>query len=116
MRKLAVSVLFLLIVPAFAYSHVHMLECDPAQDAIVSKSPEKIRIAFAGSVESAFSRIEVFDGSGEKVSKKTEFYENDTVMEAVIADKLKSGKFTVKWICMSLDGHKQSGSYTFTVK
>jgi methionine-rich copper-binding protein CopC len=107
----------LLLIPLSVSGHVYLLECNPEQDAILDAPPEKITITFVGTLEPVFSKIEVFDSEGKKVSgKKTAFSEDDTVMEVALDADLDSGKYTVKWKCMSLDGHKQTGEYTFTIK
>lgn len=115
MRKLAVFLSVLLLVPALACAHVYLLQCSPDQDAMVADAPKKVTITFVGSVEPAFSKIEVYDPDGKKVSGKTKFLENDTVMEVELAEDLARGVYQVKWVCMSLDGHKQKGEYKFTI-
>jgi methionine-rich copper-binding protein CopC len=106
----------MVFIPMFASAHVYILECNPDQDAVLETPPEKITITFVGSVEPFFSKIEVFDSEGNRVSeKKAEFSEDDTVMEVALKKELDTGEYTVKWACMSLDGHKQTGEYTFTV-
>ncbi|GBE02196.1 copper transport protein YcnJ precursor [bacterium BMS3Bbin06] len=115
MKKILMSVVLLLVVPAISFGHIFMIESTPAPQSVTKKAPEKITITFAGSVERAFSRVEVFDEKGRKVSGKTGFLENDTIMEADLQGPLSSGKYTVKWKCMSLDGHSQKGKFAFTV-
>ncbi len=116
MRKIIVYCLIMAFMPVFASAHVYILECNPDQDAVLDAPPEKITITFVGSVEPFFSKIEVFDSEEKKVSgKKTEFSEDDTVMEVALNTDLPTGEYTVKWSCMSLDGHKQNGEYTFTI-
>ena len=78
--------------------------------------PEKVVITFLGNIEPAFSKVEVFDSKNKKVSKKTTFREENTIMEAELEKDLPPGVYKVKWKCMSLDGHAQKGKYTFTVK
>lgn len=63
-----------------------------------------------------FSKIEVFDQNGKKVSKETRCTQDDTVMEVALEKGLPPGTYTVKWKCMSLDGHKQTGEYTFRIE
>lgn len=116
MKKLLIFNMFFLLIPALAVAHVYLLECNPAQDAMVEEAPSKVTITFVGSVETAFSKVEVFGPEGEKVSGKTRFLENDTVMEADLEEDLPSGVYDVEWVCMSLDGHRQTGSYKFTIK
>jgi methionine-rich copper-binding protein CopC len=108
--------LLFILIPALAFSHVYLFECDPAQEAVLTAPPEKVRITFVGSLEPVFSKIEVFSPNKEKVSKKTKFFEDDTIMEVALQPNLEKGTYTVKWTCMSLDSHKQTGEYSFTIK
>jgi methionine-rich copper-binding protein CopC len=114
--KWILSLLFvLLIVPAIVNAHVRMLESFPGENAVLNEPPQKVTLTFLGSVETMFSKIEVYDSHGKKVSNKKTFREDDTIMEVGLDDNLPEGQYTVKWICMSLDGHKRSGEYTFSI-
>lgn len=116
MRRLGRSVFFLLLfIPVFAHGHVYMLESFPPENAVLYESPEKVSLTFVGSVEPMFSTIEVFNSNGMKVSKKSICKEDDTIMEAELEKDLPSGEYTVKWKCMSLDGHKQTGEFKFKI-
>jgi methionine-rich copper-binding protein CopC len=115
MKRLA-SLCALLFIPVALFAHVYQLECNPPENAVLSQPPEKVTITFLGSVEPVFSKVEVFDMNGNKVSKKTICREDDTIMEAELDKNLPAGEYTVKWMCMSLDGHKQKGEYTFKIE
>ena len=110
------ALLILLLVPSLAYSHSGMLSSSPEKDAVLSTSPEKIVIEFKDAVEPAFSKIEVFDSDKEKVSQKTQFTKTDKIIESWLSEDLPPGQYKVKWKIMSLDGHKISGKYTFTIE
>jgi len=116
MKRFMLSIILLMVFPLAAAAHVYMLGMSPAEKAELSESPAKVTIEFAGSVEPAFSKIEVFDSSGKMVSKKTRFLNRDMIMEADIDGTLSPGVYTVKWRCMSLDGHSQTGEYSFTIR
>lgn len=116
MKRLIILLSLLIVIPGFVSSHVYILEQNPPPDAVLKAPPKKVRIVFVGSVEPVFSRIEVFDPNGKKVSKKSKCLEDDTIMEVALQENLSPGKYTVKWICVSLDGHKQTGEYTFICK
>jgi len=116
MRRTLPIIIGLLAIPGIVFAHVYLLECSPEQNAVLNAAPEKVTIAFVGSVETAFSKIEVFDSDGEKVSQKTSFLDSDTIMEAKLDEGIVSGEYTVRWKCMSLDGHMQTGEYKFTVQ
>lgn len=115
MKRLAV-LLALLLMPALAYAHVYLRSTEPAEGAVLDKAPQKVSVTFVGSVETAFSKVEVFAPDGEKVSDKTSFHESDSVMEVGLKEELPAGVYTVKWHCVSLDGHSQKGLFKFTVQ
>lgn len=116
MKNLFFIIAFLLILPQTVLSHVELREITPSENAVLETPPEKVVISFFGSIETNFSKIEVFDWNGDKISLKTTVSEDASVMEAGFLKKLIPGEYTVKWLCVSLDGHKAKGSYPFTVK
>jgi methionine-rich copper-binding protein CopC len=116
MKPLVVFLALLIMFPTTVSAHVHMRECSPKQGSVVTAPPGRVTITFSNSVEPVFSKVTVIDSSGTTVSGKTQFLEGNTVMETELLKNLAPGKYTVKWKCVSLDGHKQTGSYTFTIK
>ncbi len=118
MKKISVIILLLLVIPVFAYPHAYLMESHPEESAMLSESPQKVSLHFLGFLEHFFSRIEVHDNEGNKVSKKTRLTdgEDGTVMDTDLMSNLTSGEYTVKWLCISKDGHRQDESYKFTVK
>ena len=116
MKPLVVFIALLIMFPTAVSAHVHMRESSPKQGAVVTAPPGRVSITFSNSVEPTFSTVIVIDSSGTTVSRKTQFFEDNTVMETELLKNLAPGKYTVKWKCVSPDGHKQTGSYTFTIK
>lgn len=117
MKYIRSVLLIIFLTPVFAYAHVRVMSVEPADKAVLETSPVTVKIAFLGSVEPMFSKIEVFDHNGRKISKDNiSCIDNDTVIEVGLQEKLPPGVYTVKWACMSMDGHKQKGQFTFTVK
>ncbi|MEJ2697304.1 MAG: copper resistance protein CopC [Candidatus Sulfobium sp.] len=116
MKPLVVFIALLFIFPAAVSAHVHVREYSPKKGAVVTVPPARVSVTFSDSVEPIFSGLTVIDGSGATVSGKTEFFKDNTVMETGLTKNLAPGKYTVKWKCVSEDGHKENGSYTFTVK
>ena len=108
--------MMLLLVPAIAFSHVGVVESSPPENGIVTTSPEKITINFGGSIEPAFSKIEVFNPNGDKVSTKCRVLEEDSVIESDLKENLALGVYKVKWKVMSLDGHTLTGDFNFTIE
>ncbi len=116
MRPLVFFAVLLIMFPTAVSAHVHLHECSPKQGAVVTVPPARVRITFSNSVEPIFSTVTVIDSSGRTVSGKTEFLKDNTVMEAELPKDLVRGRYQVKWKCVSLDGHKQTGSYIFIIK
>lgn len=119
MKKLLIistAIFFVTALSFLANAHVYMLECNPEPGTNADTPPQKITMTFVGSVEPAFSKIEVFNEKGDKVSKKTIFREDDTIMEVELEKDLPPGKYIVKWKCMSLDGHMQKDEFEFFIK
>jgi len=108
--------LALLLIPALVSAHVGMLNSSPVANGIVSSPPEKVTIKFAGAVEPAFSKIEVFNPANKKISKKIRFLKDNRIMETDLKGNLGPGVYTVKWKCMSVDGHSLSEEYSFTIE
>ncbi len=113
---ISTAIFFVLVFSPFVNAHVYMLECNPEPGTKTDTPPQKITMTFVGSLEPAFSKIEVFNEKGDKVSKKTLFREDDTIMEVELEDNLPPGRYTVKWKCMSLDGHMQKDEFEFFIK
>lgn len=115
LKRTALALIFL-AVPALVLAHVYLRGTEPADGAVLESPPEKVRMEFVGSLEPAFSKVEVFAPDGEKVSDKTEFFESDSIMEAGLSEGLGPGLYEARWICVSLDGHKQTGTFKFEVR
>lgn len=115
-NKILPFLLVIFFIPVIAYGHVGMLNSNPVKNGIVSSPPERVTIKMGGEVEPAFSKIEVFNPDGKKVSKKTSFSNDNMVMETKLKGGLSPGVYTVKWKCMSLDGHTLTGEYIFTIE
>jgi methionine-rich copper-binding protein CopC len=118
MKRNIFIVMLLLFIPSVVFPHAYLMTTEPPEDAILTESPEKVTMNFLGTLEHVFSKIEVLDKDGNKVSGKIEFTNTDdgTSMHVGFQNKLKNGEYIVKWICMGIDGHKQKGSFKFTLK
>ena len=118
MKKLSIIIMFLLVIPSLAFPHAYLIESRPEEAAVLIESPGQVTLHFLGFLEHFFSKVEVFNSAGNKVSKKTQLLdgEDGSVMGTKLKEDLTSGEYTVKWLCISKDGHKQKSSYSFTIK
>jgi methionine-rich copper-binding protein CopC len=116
MKRFGLSLLLLMLIPAVASTHGYVRSVSPAKDSVVAEQPAQVTMKFGSAMERMFSKLEVFGPAGEKVSKKTVFSEDNSVMEVELDEGLGAGKYDVRWKGMSKDGHAQKGSFSFTVK
>ena len=118
MKRTLLLISLLLLIPHSAYSHAYLIESYPDEAAELSESPQKVTLSFLGFLEHLFSKVEVYDNSGRKVSEKSRLTdgEDGTLMEAKLKGSLSKGVYTIKWMCISRDGHRQDGTYSFTIK
>jgi methionine-rich copper-binding protein CopC len=100
-----------------AVAHAFPERADPRVGSVVQGSPEAIRIWFDGELEPAFCQIVVTDGSGQRVDR------GDARVDAsgrrllqVSVPPLPSGTYRVHWAVLSIDGHRTTGDFRFTVK
>jgi len=103
-----------LSVPALA--HVFPQKQEPGAGATVA-APAKVRIAFDGNLEPAFSSLTVTDAAGKPVgaAKAAVDPQHPNVIELALPP-LAAGKYTVEWVAVAADGHRTHGDYTFIVK
>ncbi len=103
-----------LSVPAFA--HVFPQKQEPGAGTTVA-APAKVRIAFDGNLEPAFSALTVTDAAGKPVgtAKAAVDPQHPNVIELALPP-LAAGKYTVEWVAVAADGHRTHGDYTFIVK
>ncbi len=120
-KKCAYILLFLLLIPQIVFTHSIWIEATPQDGEILTNPPKHVLFKMIGHLQAQDSNVEVFDGDGNKISKKAEFSETEehTTIKVEFINVLKPDVYTVKWNFENRDEHKQKGqkgSYTFTVK
>lgn len=99
-----------------AFAHAHLRTASPADGATVA-APAEIVLGFSETLEVKLSSITVHDAQGQAVHL--------TPAEAVPGDgkalkiRLKAtapGPYTVEWAATSVDTHRVTGQYRFTVR
>jgi methionine-rich copper-binding protein CopC len=112
----AVAVVVLGATPAFA--HAHLLSQSPSEGVVLSAAPTLLTLKFSESVSLKFTGVKVTGLGDTEVSLGTESLDpaDDALLSVPVADVLGPGVYTVAWHALSTDGHKSTGSYSFTVK
>jgi hypothetical protein len=100
-----------------AYAHPKLLESVPAHDARLSAAPKEIRMIFSEGLIANFTGLELKDAKGKTIpTGKAALASGDFKKFTVpIAARLAPGSYTVAWHAVSMDTHRVSGSYKFTV-
>ena len=99
-----------------AFAHAHPKNMVPAADASVA-APTEVSMSFSESLEAAFSSLTVLDATGHAVaSSKMQLDDATHTTMHMSLPALAPGVYTVKWVAVARDGHRTSGSYSFTVK
>lgn len=98
------------------WAHAHPKSEVPADGATVT-APTEVSIVFDDALEAALSTLTVSDAQNHTVTNAKA--ELDSATHKTLSLKvpaLSSGTYLVKWVAVSLDGHRTSGNYHFTVK
>src|SRR5262245_36577156 len=103
--------------PSLAGAHSLPERFVPQRDATLSTAPTEVRILFGGEIERAFSTIEVTDSAGHRVDKGNARVDdkNRQLLRVGLA-LLSPGVYRVLWRILAVDGHRNEGTYVFTVK
>lgn len=117
LRYALIALAGILATPA-ALAHAHLTQQSPAANAQVTASPQALTLNFSEGVESAFSGATLTGPQKEqiKTGKATRNEQDKTQLIIPLVQSLETGKYTVDWHVVSVDGHKTKGQYSFSVK
>ena len=107
----------LALAPGQARAHGVHVASEPAPNAVLAGSPDKIEITFSEPIEPAVTTIQLFDQQGEEVLLgEFEFFDDPQSMAVPVPGDLDSAIYTVIWRNLStVDGHTWAGSFPFTI-
>jgi methionine-rich copper-binding protein CopC len=107
---------FAVAVPAaLAHSNLIAATALPAADSAIDP-PDRIVLHFTGDLEPKFSSIQLTDATGHVVNKDASAVDaTDKKLMTLALPKLYGGVYTVSWVAVSIDTHRTSGEYKFTV-
>lgn len=99
-----------------AFAHAALVVSEPANNDLLPRPPERIRIAFSEPVDTRSSGMRLLDGNGTLLELgEVAFSDQNTTMTASVAT-LGPGIYNVQWYNVStVDGHSLLGSFPFTV-
>ncbi len=100
---------------ALVAAHMAVQRTMPEADAVLSESPQHIRMWFTQSPDPVISRLTLQSADGDVTLGKTEVRDDKSLM-AMLPSKLAAGDYTVRWRTAGDDGHTQRGEFAFTVR
>ena len=98
-----------------AAAHARLLSATPAPDSTVAAT-RSVSLTFSERTVPAFSSFDVVNAAGEKVAIRTAVAEDGKTLTGTLARPLVAGGYRVNWRIASSDGHRMTGSYTFSVR
>jgi copper transport protein len=112
----ALALLLLLVTPTSVFAHAYPVGSEPAPNATVQTSPERVRVWFGERVEPSLSHLTVLDATGQPVPGQASRVDRSylRLLEASLPLNLPRGTYTAVWrVVSSDDGHLTTGSFTF---
>ena len=100
-----------------ALAHAFPERAEPRVGAVIRGSPPVVRVWFDGELEPAFCQLVVADGSGRRVDQGDARVDaaNRRLLQVSVPG-LAPGTYSVHWAVLSIDGHRTTGDYRFTVR
>lgn len=110
------SAAFFLLAAVQADAHAKLLSVVPAADSTVA-SPKMIQAHFDEAIEVKLSslKLTMSDGMAIPVMSMNDAKDPST-LSIMPNSTLKPGVYTATWSIVTDDGHKEKGTFTFTVK
>lgn len=113
---LALLAAWLIAGPQAAFAHAFLAHASPAVGSTVKAAPTKLELWYTEGVEPAFSKVTVADADGQPVATGPLAADAGDKTHLVIPlPPLASGTYRVSWQAVSVDTHRTTGSFTFTV-
>jgi methionine-rich copper-binding protein CopC len=100
-----------------ASAHAHLEASVPADKAIVVVSPAELGMRFSEELNLRFSGVKISGpGQSEVEAGPVKLRDDGKTLVVPLAASLGAGGYVVEWHVLSIDGHKVSGRFRFTVK
>jgi copper resistance protein C len=116
LTKLSLTALTLVLLIQGGWAHAFVDHTEPAVGSQIHRAPTQVKIWFTEKLESALSKIEVFDASGREIDKRdVKIDPSNTALLMVSLPELKPGNYKVMWRAVSVDTHVTTGNFTFAL-
>ena len=96
-------------------AHAELVSADPAPGVELFTSPARILLRFSDPIATE-SAVEVFGTNFRQIRGIQVAFERDEPVQVIAAlPPLDPDQYTVQWTAVSIDGHRSSGTYAFSV-
>lgn len=110
-------VVSLIFIPIAAFAHAHLKASTPSAGAHLNEVPREIRLDFSEAPELTFTKVELVDAAGQRVSVSAVRYTTDSRRSVVVSVQgvMVAGDYTVVWQVAGDDGHPVRDQFKFVV-
>jgi len=117
MKRFLLALPLLAVSVAQADAHAHLVAATPPVGGVVP-SVEEIRLTFSEGVEIPFSTIKLANAAGEPLStpSATTDPQDGHILRLLLPKTLAAGTYKLSWSVVSVDTHRTSGSFSFSVR
>lgn len=98
-----------------ALAHARLVSATPGNGTTVT-APRTISLTFSERFAAPFSTVEVEDSRGRAISLTKAVSEDGKTLGGSFAAPLTHGAYRVNWAIAAADGHRMTGTYSFTVR
>lgn len=118
----ALRAAFLLLTALFfapyAAAHAHLTSQTPAENSVLDATPAQLVLVFSEGIEPRFSKVRLYGPQNQEIrtGKPNVDGSGHTTLQLVLEESLSQGQYRVEWQVVSVDGHKTTGKYSFSVK
>lgn len=98
-----------------AAAHARLVSATPAPNSTVA-AMRSVSLTFSERTVAAFSGFDIVNAAGEKIAIQTSVAEDGKTLNGTLARPLAAGTYRIDWRIASSDGHRMTGSYTFSVR
>ncbi len=100
-----------------AFAHSMLVKAEPARRAVLTKSPNQVRLWFNEKIEGDYASLVILDAQKQPITDVKPTLSPDDPKSIVLPlPELMPGKYSVKFRVLSVDGHVVESSFDFTVK
>ena len=103
-----------LLAPASALAHASLVQTDPANGAVLARSPAVVRVVFDDVVRVGPGVAAIRNG-GPSILRGKAYVVHSRTLVVPLRKGLANGDYSVRWSIISDDGHLESGVLAFAV-